>query len=73
MSESSESVGEEAKEAKGKVQEKIGWATGDREAEAKGQVEQEQVGARDETPGEDRVESVDEAEDRVRRGYQEKD
>jgi uncharacterized protein YjbJ (UPF0337 family) len=50
-----------AQDAKGKVKEKVGWATGDREVEAEGRVERE------------KAESLDEAEDEVRRANQEID
>jgi uncharacterized protein YjbJ (UPF0337 family) len=45
--------------AKGKVEEAVGWATGDREVEAKGKVEAE-------TGDEPDEETVDEVEDEVR-------
>lgn len=44
---------------KGKVEEAVGWATGDREVEAKGKVEAE-------TGDEPDEETVDEVEDDVR-------
>lgn len=34
-------MGDDVTRVKGKVEEALGWATGDREAEAKGRVEQE--------------------------------
>ncbi len=60
-------------DAKGKVKQKVGWATGDREAEAKGRVEREQAAARTGAMDDDAVESLDEAEDEVRRSNQEID
>lgn len=60
------------KDAKGKVKEKAGWATGDREVEAKGRVEREEAAA-DTTAADDGVESLDEAEQEVRRANQEID
>ena len=62
-----------AQEAKGKVKEKVGWATGDRQVEAEGRVEREEAAARTGAMDDDAVESVDEAEDEVRRSNQEID
>ena len=62
-----------AKDAKSKVKEKLGWAAGDREVEAKGRVEQEEVAADDGRMDGDAVESVDGAEQEVRRSNEEID
>jgi uncharacterized protein YjbJ (UPF0337 family) len=48
-----------ATEVKGKVEEAVGWATGDRRVEAKGKVEEETG----DTPDE---ETLEQAEDEVR-------
>ena len=66
-------VSESAKDAKGKVKEKVGWATGDREVEAKGRVEKEEAAAGTGRMDGDAVESVDEAESEVRRANEEID
>jgi len=62
-----------AKDAKGKVKEKLGWAAGDREVEAKGRVEQEEAAAEDGRMDGDAVESVEGAEQEVRRSNEEID
>lgn len=62
-----------AKDAKGKVKEKLGWAAGDREVEAKGRVEREESAAEDGRVDGDAVESVEAAEDEVRRSNEEID
>ncbi|MDP8976502.1 MAG: CsbD family protein [Actinomycetota bacterium] len=62
-----------AKDAKGKVKEKLGWAAGDREVEAKGRVEREEAAAEEGRMGGDAVESVEAAEDEVRRSNEEID
>ena len=61
------------KDAKGKVKEKLGWAAGDREVEAKGRVEREQAAAEEGGMGTDDVESVEGAEQEVRRSNEEID
>ncbi len=62
-----------AQDAKGRVKEKVGWATGDREVEAKGRVEREEAATRTGEMDDDAVESLDEAEQEVRRANQEID
>jgi len=62
-----------AKDTKGKVKEKLGWVAGDREVEAEGRVEREQVAAEDGRMDGDAVESVEEAEREVRRSNEEID
>lgn len=62
-----------AKDAKGKAKEKLGWAAGDREVEAKGRVEQEEAAAEDGRMDGDAVESVEGAEQEVRRSNEEID
>ena len=62
-----------AKETKGKLKEKVGWATADREVEAKGRVEREQVEADTGRKPDDSVESVKKAEQEVRRANEEVD
>lgn|GEM_PF-5049850 len=61
------------KEAKGKAKEKLGWATGDRQFEAEGVVDQQEAAA--DAPGDERgpqdVEPVDQAEQEVRQSYDE--
>ena len=55
-------MGDEVTRVKGKVEEALGWATGDREAEAKGRVEEETGDTA--RPGE-----VEQAEDEVREDH----
>ena len=55
-------MGDDATRVKGKIEEAVGWATGDREAEAKGRVEEETGSA----AGDDQVEQ---AEDEVRKDH----
>lgn len=55
-------MGDDATRVKGKIEEAVGWATGDREAEAKGRVEAESGSA----PSED---EVDQQEDEVRKDH----
>ena len=55
-------MGDDVTRVKGKVEEAVGWATGDREAEAKGRVEEE-TGR---TPSDA---EVDEEEDEVRKDH----
>ncbi|HVM04062.1 MAG TPA: hypothetical protein VM242_02720 [Acidimicrobiales bacterium] len=55
-------MGDDATRVKGKIEEAVGWATGDREAEAKGRVEGETGSA----PSED---EVDRREDEVREDH----
>ncbi len=62
-----------AKDAKGKVKEKLGWAAGDREVEAKGRVEREEAAAETGRMDGDAVESVEGAEQEVRRSNEEID
>ena len=61
------------KDAKGKVKEKLGWAAGDREVEAKGRVEREQAAAEEGRMDTEAVESVEGAEEEVRRTHEEID
>ena len=68
----SSDMNKSAKDAKGKVKEKLGWAAGDREVEAKGRVEREEAAVEDSRAG-DEVESVGEAEEEVRRSNEEID
>lgn len=53
---------DDATRVKGKIEEAVGWATGDRKAEAKGRVEAETGRA----PSED---EVDQQEDEVRKDH----
>ena len=53
---------DDATRVKGRVEEAVGWATGDRRVEAKGKVEEETG----ESPGDDTVEDV---EDDVREDH----
>ncbi|MDQ3678961.1 MAG: CsbD family protein [Actinomycetota bacterium] len=62
-----------AKGAKGKAKEKLGWAAGDREVEAKGRVERQEAVAQAEKMDDGAVESVEEAEQEVRRSNEEID
>ncbi|MDQ3575239.1 MAG: CsbD family protein [Actinomycetota bacterium] len=62
-----------AKGAKGKAKEKLGWAAGDREVEAEGRVERQEATARAEQEDYQAVESVEEAEQEVRRSNEEID
>ncbi len=62
-----------AKGSKGKVKEKLGWAAGDREVEAKGRVEREEAAAEEGHVDGDAVESVEGAEREVRRANEEID
>ena len=55
-------MGDDATRVKGKIEEAVGWATGDREAEAKGRVEEETGSPADD----DQVEQV---EDEVRKDH----
>jgi uncharacterized protein YjbJ (UPF0337 family) len=55
-------MGDDATRVKGKVEEALGWATGDREAEAKGRVEEE-------TGHQPSDDEVDQAEDEVRQDH----
>ena len=66
-------LGAAAKEARGKVREKWGWATADRETEAKGRVDQEQAAVQSGQADDADVASVDQAEDQVRRANEEID
>ena len=68
----SSDMNKSAKDVKGKVKEKLGWAAGDREVEAKGRVEREKAAVEDGRAG-DEVESVGEAEEEVRRSNEEID
>jgi uncharacterized protein YjbJ (UPF0337 family) len=62
-----------AKDAKGKAKEKLGWAAGDREVEAKGRVEREEAAAEAGQMDPEAVESVEGAEQEVRRAHEEMD
>ena len=62
-----------AKGAKGKAKEKLGWAAGDREVEAKGRVEREEAAAEAGQMDGEAVESVDDAEQEVRSSNEEID
>jgi len=62
-----------AKDAKGKIKQKLGWAAGDREVEAKGRVEREEAAADEGRMDSDAVESVEGAEQEVRRSNEEID
>ncbi len=62
-----------AKDAKGRAKEKVGWATGDREVEAKGRVEKEEAATHTGEMDDGEVESLDQAEQEVRRANQEID
>ena len=55
-------MGDDATRVKGKIEEAVGWATGDREAEARGRVEGETGHA----PSGD---EVDQQEDEVRKDH----
>lgn len=69
----SPSGSESAKDAKGKVKEKAGWAAGDREVEAKWRVEREEAASDAGRMGGDDVDSLEEAEQEVRRSNEEID
>lgn len=56
----------------GKVQEKVGWLTGDREAEAKGKLARLDDGSGDESD-DDAAEAVAQAEKDLRQDYEEYD
>jgi len=55
-------AGDDVTRVKGKVEEAVGWATGDREAEARGRVEEETGRPADDA-------EVDRAEEEVRRDH----
>jgi len=62
-----------AKDAMGKAKEKLGWAAGDREVEAKGRVDREEAAAEAGRLDGEAVESVEDAEQEVRRSNEEID
>lgn len=64
-------MADDGDDLKGKIQEKVGWLTGDREAEAKGKLRRLDDG--DEAADDDDGQAVDEAERDLRQTYGEHD